>query len=79
MAVFQPCCCNVLMVSIKPGINGNFSRTCCKIVSGAPLSVLTRRRKLCSKSSSPRMALSVMAETNSPVPASLAISSMHSI
>ena len=79
MAVFQPYFCNSLIVSCTPGINGMLSRTCCNIVSGASFKVLTRLRRLCSKSNSPRMARAVIDDTNSPVPASLAISSIHSI
>ena len=79
MAVFQPYFFNSTKVSCNPSIKGRFSRTCAKMRSGAPFNVPTRRRKLCSKSNSPRIAAAVMVETSSPVPANFAISSIHSI
>ena len=79
MATFQPWFLSSLTVSTNPGISGKCCLTSCKMPSGASFKVATRWRRLWLKSSSPRIARSVMAETILPVPASLAISSMHSI
>ncbi|CSF11562.1 Uncharacterised protein [Shigella sonnei] len=79
IATFQPSVSSLSTSCVKPGISGRFSRTCCRILASAPFSVATRLRRLAVKSSSPRIARSVTSATISPVPASLAISSIHSI
>ena len=55
------------------------SATCLSTPSGQLVRVATRERKLSEKSNSPFIARAVTAATCSPTPASLAISSMHSI
>lgn len=79
IATFQPSVSSLSTSCARPGISGSASRTCSKILASASFSVATRWRRLAVKSSSPRIARSVTSETSSPVPASFAISSMHSI
>lgn len=79
IATFQPSVSSLSTSCARPGISGSASRTCSRMLASASFSVATRWRRLAVKSSSPRIARSVTSDTSSPVPASFAISSMHSI
>src|SRR5690625_3343854 len=76
---FAPAACTVSMSSRAPGDSSTASRTAAITGSASrPASVATRSRREAAKSSSPRIARSVMSATSSRAPACSASSSMTS-